>query len=204
MFEKISQRSDALDRLIDDFADDIQEVWGITEFGDPQLVSEEPIYAVGRILSAPTDSSKVNASSLFLESSRMLGAGRRVPLKFKGANELKVRGGPPGVKGFGIFPGCLVCVKGRNGGGGAFVVDEVLQPLPSSMEQTSADRLLHFQHGDALAGQPFSMTIASGPYTLDDDMTYAPLQALIDTAIEERPDVLILVSSCHDTTRGRC
>ena len=126
MFEKISQRSEALDDVIDDFAEIIKDAYGITELGDPHFVSEEAIYTVGRILSPPTDNAKVNASSLVLESSRLLGAGKRVNLKFKGPGELKVRGGAPGVKGFGVFPGCLVCVKGKNGGGGAFVVDEVL------------------------------------------------------------------------------
>lgn len=38
------------------------------------------------------------------------------------------------------------------------------------------------------------MMIAAGPYTLDDDMLYHPLAALIDVARTERPDVLILVS----------
>ena len=194
MFEKISQRSEALDDLIDDFAESIKDAYGITELGDPHFVSEEPIYAVGRILSPPTDNAKVNAGSLYLESSRLLGAGKRIGLKFKGPTELKVRGGAPGVKGFGVFPGCLVCVKGRNGGGGTFVVDEVLMAPPSALAQTPADELMEYQHGNKLAGEPLSMVVAAGPYTLDDDLEYAPFEALIDVAVDERPDVLILVS----------
>lgn len=126
MFEKISQRSEALDELIDDFAEMIRDAYGITEFGDPHFVSDDAIYTVGRVMSPPTDSAKVAANSLFLESSRLLGSGKRVALKFPTPAELKVRGGAPGVKGFGLFPGCLICVKGRNGGGGFFVVEEVL------------------------------------------------------------------------------
>jgi DNA polymerase alpha subunit B len=126
MFEKVSQRSEALDDLIDEFAESVKDAYGITELGDPHFVSEEPVYAVGRILSPPTDSSKATANSLYLESSRFLGAGKRVSLRFAPTGTLKVRGGAPGVKGFGVFPGCLVCVKGKNGGGGVFVVEEVL------------------------------------------------------------------------------
>lgn len=195
MFEKISQRSEALDDLIDRYADAIASDYGITEFGDPHFVSEDPIYTVGRILSPPTDNAKVNAGSLYLESSRLLGAGKRIGLKFKGPGELKVRGGAPGVKGFGVYPGCLVCVKGRNGGGNSFVVEEVLLPPPSPLAQTSTEELLEYQHGDRLAGEPVSLTVAAGPYTLDDDLDYAPLQALIDTVVDERPDVLVLVSA---------
>jgi len=53
-----------------------------------------------------------------------MGAGKRTPLLF--SNDVKVRGGTPGVKGFGVFQGGIVALKGKNGGGGAFVVDEVL------------------------------------------------------------------------------
>jgi DNA polymerase alpha subunit B len=130
MFEKISQRSEALDDLIDEFADSMKDAYGITELGDPHFPSEDSVYAVGRILSTQTDSSKATASSLFLESSRLQGAGKRIGLKM--APGVKVRGGAPGVKGFGLFPGCLVCAKGRNGGGGVFVVEEVLMVSPSA------------------------------------------------------------------------
>ena len=126
MFEKISQRSEALDDLIDEFAESIKDAYGISELGDPNFASEDPIYAVGRILSPPTDNAKVTSTSVYLESSRLLGGGRRVSLRFASPDALRVRGGAPGVKGFGLFPGCLVCVRGRNGGGGVFVAEEVL------------------------------------------------------------------------------
>ena len=217
MFEKISQRSESLDDVIDEFAEIIKDAYGITELGDPHFVSDDPIYTAGRILSAPTDNAKINAGSLYLESSRLLGSGKRVALKFKAPQELKVRGGAPGVKGFGVFPGCLLCVKGRNGGGGSFVVDEVLlvgsiirkmglalmhlEAPPSPFSQTPSDELLDYQYGDKLAGQPVSLTVAVGPYTLDDDLTYAPLRALIDVAVKERPDVLVLVSRSLPSSR---
>jgi DNA polymerase alpha subunit B len=63
------------------------------------------------------------------------------------------------------------------------------------LAQTPAAELVDYQHGDRLRGQPLSMMVAAGPYTLDDDLLYQPLSALIDVAIEERPDALILVSA---------
>nr|XP_031860917.1 uncharacterized protein CI109_003644 [Kwoniella shandongensis]KAA5527989.1 hypothetical protein CI109_003644 [Kwoniella shandongensis] len=198
MFEKISQRSEALDDLIDDYAESIKDAYGISELGDPHFVSEESIYTVGRILSPPTDSSKATSTSLYLESSRLLGAGKRIALRFTTPNALKVRGGAPGVKGFGLFPGCLVCVKGRNGGGGAFVVEEVLMSPPSAMAQTPVDELLSFQHGEKLSGQPLSLMTAAGPFTLDDDLSYAPLDALVNVVRDERPDVLLLLGPFVD------
>ncbi|OCF55338.1 DNA polymerase alpha subunit B [Kwoniella mangroviensis CBS 10435] len=198
MFEKISQRSEALDDSIDDYAENIKDAYGISELGDPHFVSEESIYTVGRILSPPTDTSKATTSSLFLESSRLLGAGKRIALRFAPPGTLKVRGGAPGVKGFGLFPGCLACLKGRNGGGGAFVVEEVLLPAPSALAQSSASELLDFQHGEKLKGQPISMMTAAGPYTLEDDLAYAPLSALVEVVSRERPDVLLLLGPFVD------
>ncbi|WVR05995.1 hypothetical protein IAU60_003023 [Kwoniella sp. DSM 27419] len=197
MFEKISQRSEALDDLIDDYAENIKEAYDITELGDPHFVSEDSIYTVGRILSPPTDN-KATTSSLWLESSRLLGAGRRIALRFAPAPSLRVRGGAPGVKGFGLFPGCLACVKGRNGGGDSFVVEEVLLPAPSALAQSSKSDLLAFQHGDKLSGEPLSMITAAGPYTLEDDLTFAPLDALIRVASDDRPDVLLLLGPFVD------
>jgi DNA polymerase alpha subunit B len=40
MFEKISERSEALDTMIDEFAVGFQEGYGIGELSDPGLISE--------------------------------------------------------------------------------------------------------------------------------------------------------------------
>jgi len=37
------------------------------------------------------------------------------------------------------------------------------------------------------------MMVAAGPFTLDDDLLFQPLSALLEVVVEERPDVLILV-----------
>ena len=80
---------------------------------------------VGRIIAdAEASSGKLNEPSLHIESSRGTGSGVRVPLKFM--SNFKVRGGPKGQGSVGLFPGAIVAVKGRNGGGGWFSVFEVL------------------------------------------------------------------------------
>ena len=80
---------------------------------------------VGRICSdVEATSSKLTEDSIMLESSRMLGAGSRVPLRI--SQDVKLRGMPQGIGGAGLFPGAIVALKGRNGGGNAFVVNEVL------------------------------------------------------------------------------
>lgn len=96
---------------------------------------------VGRIVANPettvtSDVSKLNEASIALESSRMMGSGVRVPLRFN--TPLKIHGSSR----VGFFPGAIVALRGRNGGGGWFSVSEVLlvgetfNPSPSLSQRT--------------------------------------------------------------------
>lgn len=77
---------------------------------------------VGRIVSdSEVVAPKLNDGSIVLESSRMMGSGARVPLKFD--SNFKIRRGRSTA---GFFPGAIVALKGRNGGGGWFSISEVL------------------------------------------------------------------------------
>lgn len=67
---------------------------------------------------------KLNEASLVLESSRSMATGVRVPLRFD--TNIRVRRGRPGTNGFGLFPGAIVALRGRNGGGGWFQATELL------------------------------------------------------------------------------
>lgn len=82
---------------------------------------------VGRVTHDSETSSgsvKLNEASVTLESSRQMGSGGRVPLRFDPS--VKVRQGVKGVGGIGLFPGAIVALRGKNGGGGWFLVTEVL------------------------------------------------------------------------------
>ena len=67
---------------------------------------------------------KLNEASLTLETSRAMGSGIRVPFRFD--PNVKVRGGKREAGGVGMFPGAIVALRGKNGGGGWFMVSEVL------------------------------------------------------------------------------
>lgn len=47
-----------------------------------------------------------------------------MPLRFDSA--LRIRGSVQGAGGIGLFPGAIVALKGKNGGGGYFLATEVL------------------------------------------------------------------------------
>lgn len=133
----------ALDDRIDEFADLVQKHYRVDEFADPNAATEvcfphstmrkiytrgqETTTIVGRIVhdaDISASGTKLNESSLVLESSRMMGSGVRVPIRF--APETKLRGGIKGVGGISFFPGAIVALRGRNGGGGFFLVEEIL------------------------------------------------------------------------------
>lgn len=83
---------------------------------------------VGRITLDEHSSSsgpvKLNEASLALETSRAMGSGIRVPFRFEAA--AKVREARAGAGGVGMFPGAIVALRGKNGGGGWFMVSEML------------------------------------------------------------------------------
>ncbi|KAJ9119956.1 hypothetical protein QFC24_005439 [Naganishia onofrii] len=182
--------------MIDDAAERFRDAYGIDELTDPSALSQDSTHVFGRIISTPTDTGKPSDSSLLLESSRAMGNGKRTPLRFA-AQGVKVREGTPGVAGFGWFPGCLVGLKGRNGGGGAFEVEEVIMPPPLEMERTPLPDMLAMQ--ERTGGQPVEVMLAAGPYTLDADLEYAPFEALVEAAIRDRPDVLLLLGPFVDS-----
>lgn len=70
-----------------------------------------------------------------IESSRMLSSGSRVPLRF--GPSLKIRGGAQGAGGVGLFPGAMIALRGKNGGGGWFLVSEVLVVCTPRLWSTS-------------------------------------------------------------------
>lgn len=163
---------------------------------------------VGRIVHDADASStgyvRLNEASLTLESSRVLGSGKRVPLKFD--VNVRVRGAPKGMQGAGFFPGAIVALRGRNGGGGWFLVNEILSVIyymcsvdhntlnmPSQLP-TSAPPPLPTGTPD----RQFTMCVAAGPYTADADLEFSAWESLLKRARSTKPSVICLVSPAKD------
>lgn len=189
MAMKLSEASEILDDRIDSFTDLTQAHHQLPDsaFGNAAAMSTTEIVAVGRIAS-DTQTGKLNAASLVLETSRRTGAGMRIPLKLDGVS-------------YDFFPGKIVALKGTNVSGEYFTVSEVL-PCPLLPPAASTPQELDV-HNDRLTSEDgetraLNVMVGAGPYTTDNDLSFAPLKALLDKAKEQVADVLILTGPFLD------
>lgn len=90
------------------------------------------------------------------------------------------------TKSFGIFPGQVVMVSGRNPRGDTIIVEEVI-----------GDRVLETPTIPKLT-ESMSFVVAAGPFTHNDDLVYDPLHDLVHYCKDNRPDVLILTGPLMD------
>ncbi|CAK3862559.1 DNA polymerase alpha subunit B [Lecanosticta acicola] len=189
MAMKLSEASEILDDRIDSFTDSVQKHYELPDsaFGNPAAQSTAEIVAVGRI-ACDQPNGKLNAASMVLETSRRMGAGMRVPLRVEGVS-------------YDFFPGKIVALRGTNVSGEFFAATEILQ-MPKLSAAASRPGEID-AHNDRLTSadgetRPLSMLVASGPYTMDTDLSFAPLYALLNKAETDRADVLILTGPFLD------
>ncbi|CAN9279811.1 unnamed protein product [Alternaria sp. RS040] len=194
MAMKLSEASEVLDDRIDEFRDLLRDTAGLDEsaFGNPNYPSPSEIIAVGRIAN-DTSEGRLNTASIVLEGSRRHGSGRRVPLNVEGLSS------------YDFFPGQIVALRGTNASGDSFVVSEVLPlPLlnppatkPEELDVINA-RYLDTPDSDPDNVRPLTIMIASGPYTTDQNLDFAPLHTFLDNAAEAYADAIILVGPFLD------
>ncbi|KAK7192011.1 DNA polymerase alpha/epsilon subunit B [Paraphaeosphaeria sporulosa] len=194
MAMKLSEASEVLDDRIDEFRQLLQEHLdlGDSAFGNPSYQSPNEVIAVGRICS-DTSEGKLNAASIVLEGSRRWGSGRRVPLTLDKLTS------------YNFFPGQIVALRGINASGENFVVSEVLSfPLLTQPASTPAEldtynaRYLDTPESDPSTVRPLTVLIASGPYTTDQNLDFAPLHTFLDNAVSASADTIVLIGPFLD------
>ncbi|KAF7729841.1 DNA-directed DNA polymerase alpha subunit pol12 [Apophysomyces ossiformis] len=177
MFEKIREKSEGLDDQIEYIANAIDQSYCLNGvFDNPTRSSQSPIVAVGRICCDASEG-KLNEKSVLLETSRQLGMGKRVKLDLTRLDK------------YALFPGQIIAVEGINSAGRSFVVDKLLMPPMPAAYSTSAKN----PRANGTPSAATDMILAAGPYTLDDDLSYQPLEELIKTCIKQKPDVVLLL-----------
>ncbi|KAG6868628.1 hypothetical protein C0993_000218 [Termitomyces sp. T159_Od127] len=196
MYEKILERT--LDDRIEEFSDLIRERYDVAELGDPASGTDDDIVVIGRIVhdSDTTDTAplRLTETSIALEASRASG-GKRVALRLD--SSITIRGATQGISSVGLFPGCIVALKGKNGGGSWFLVKEILS-LPSLKPSLISSGLPTLKSDLEAMNTPYSVHIACGPYTPDADLSYKPWRALVKTLKANKPTVILLMGPFID------
>lgn len=182
MRQKVTDVAETLDEQIETFIRIFQKQYSIgsDEIGNPAIMSQTDIVAVGRIV-ADNSEQRVNKDSVLLESCRRVGGGMRARLDL----------GP--ISSLSLFPGQIIAVKGNNPSGSSFVVKELLEMPKLNLVGTPSKVLKTFCHKDES-----SIIVASGPYTTKDNLLYEPLNDLINHVNESHPDVLVLLGPFVD------
>ncbi|KAJ7069986.1 DNA polymerase alpha/epsilon subunit B-domain-containing protein [Mycena amicta] len=189
MLEKPSERGNVMDERIDEFAERIREQYDLNDLGDPSASTSEEITVVGRIIhddDAAEDTSKLADTAIAIECSRAIANGARASLRFDW--NLKIRGGAKGNGAATFFPGALAALRGKNGGAGYFQVSEVLY-LPPPPLSTEVKPEPHAS---------FSVLVACGPFTPDQDLGFRPWRTLSKKLKEMKPTVVILTGPFID------
>ncbi|KAK3736833.1 hypothetical protein RRG08_000583 [Elysia crispata] len=176
MFQKMMDKAGALNEMIEDMSQSLQNAHGIEDFGHLALPSQELVTVSGRIC---CDSiGRLNNQSVLLEGSRDSSAGKSISLDL---SELKQ---------YSLFPGQIIACEGVNNTGKKFVVKKIFEsqtlPHPESPGEQENAKLLR-------------MMVAVGPYAPSDGIDYSPLSDLIKVINRDKPDCCVLVGPFVDT-----
>eukprot|EP00053_Salpingoeca_punica_P011715 m.104425 g.104425 ORF g.104425 m.104425 type:complete len:664 (-) comp15756_c0_seq2:1515-3506(-) len=212
MYEKLLTRSEELDERINKMGKDIAKKHNVfaaaaqdtkMETDDKTAVDAEAppqtfshvaqavqsrAVVAGRICVDAVGDARLNAQSILLEGSRETSNGERVKLDVSELAE------------FSLFPGQIVVCDGSNSTGECFVPRTIHQGAPPALiKSRNTDLVQHyFSSPMATDAQAVELIVASGPYTADSDLSYAPLDDLLEVIGREKPDAVILMGPFVD------
>nr|CAG4636258.1 EOG090X07VJ [Eubosmina coregoni]SVE69858.1 EOG090X07VJ [Eubosmina coregoni] len=177
MFSRLRDKYEVLEEQIDDKAQLLAEIMKIDEWSPHNQLLSETFNTVGRICCDATSSgtTRLHSSSLLLEGSRKLASGHSVPLDVSG------------VKEYSFFPGQVVAIAGSNPTGKRVIVSAVTTPPVNPIPKVD----VNFQG-------PLDVIVACGPFTLCDDLEFAPMKDLIERIENIKPQLVILLGPFLD------
>lgn len=186
---KLLEIADYLDERIDNFAKIVADSYKLedSQFADPTRQSQSEIYTVGRIVpdSPTSETSELNLDSLFLETSRSIGFGCRIPLDVSD------------IKNFSFFPGQIVAFRGINANGTNFKVLENLKLPYLGSSSYSEDEILKF--ANIIGDDNLKVVIASGPYHPKASLNFTHLENFIKHMNNNvKPDIMIMLGPFID------
>ncbi|CAI5756641.1 unnamed protein product [Candida verbasci] len=188
---KLLESADVLDDQIDRFAQLYQNSNKDSNlsFGNPCVSSQFDVLCCGRIVpDSPIYDTKeiLNSTSLYLETSRVVGIGQRVPLDLSK------------LTGYSFFQGQIVILKGRNPTGKKFIVDEVMKLPELGQSVSEEEEIKQFEN---IQQDVLKVIIVSGPLTNSNKLDFTRFENLIEKINTEiLPNVVILNGPFLDLT----
>lgn len=168
MYQKVPDSTRAIDAEIERMVELVCTAYGIqeSEICNPAFVSQKDCYAIGRLMSAPTEP-KMHANSVLLQTCRRFGAGTLIPLDLSA------------LPAYTFFSNEIVVFKGLNPHGDTFIAKEQLSlpALEAPKVTTTTD---------------MKIVVACGPFTTNDNLEFRPLKDLRDRIKEQEPSAVIL------------
>ena len=157
--------------------------------------SQQSVLLCGRVVYDSNDTQSEGVSnelvqklsaghSVWVEGDRALSGGARIQVRLNG------------LRSYGLFPGQVVLAKGINASGLSFVAEEIF--ADASLPHASLPRARVEALNASLGFRPLGLMVAAGPFTTTDDLSFAPLFALLAEAVRVRPDVLLLLGPFVD------
>lgn len=184
MYTPLFQRAIALDEQLVEYEKLVKKKFDLKELkpvGDP---SPAQVTVVGRIVCEAAEG-KLNSSVVQIEGSRKTCGGQRVLLDLSG------------ISNFQVFPGKIVALEGvLSDVRSPMVVKRFLEPIPAPAATSSPAliREIQSEHGKAIR-----LISACGPFTTTNNVDYLPLNDLLQLAMDQKPDVLVLVGPFIDS-----
>ncbi|XP_053377619.1 DNA polymerase alpha subunit B-like isoform X1 [Mercenaria mercenaria] len=176
MFQKLSEKRDVLNDMIEDMAEHLQKIHKIEEYMHVALPTQEEVTVAGRICC--DSNGKLNPKSVVLEGSIDTSSGKTIPVDLSQLKE------------YALFPGQLVAMAGHNSTGQKFVASKLFEsvslPLPEIPANTDTKNTR------------LSVMVAAGPFSTSDCLSYEPFTDLIEQIQLTRPDVCILMGPFVD------
>ncbi|CAH2354436.1 DNA polymerase alpha subunit B [[Candida] railenensis] len=191
MAMKLLESADVLDDQIDSVSQLIQEKNKSVELGNPCLSTQFSIHCCGRVVpdSPIYDSNHIlNATALFLETSRFGGIGQRVPLDLSN------------IDAYSLFPGQIVCLKGTNPTGRSFIVEEIVD-IPELGAAVSSKQELNSYLELTEPSKGLKVMYVAGPFSNSHKLDYKKFDKLVDRInTEVKPHVVVLFGPFVDIT----
>jgi len=175
MFSRLRDKHELLNEHIHQLGDIMADTLKIEEWNPNNELQSDKFQTVGRICCDGSSGSRLNASSILLEGTKDISSGQSVPLDVSH------------VKEYSFFPGQIVAVNGSNPTGKKIVVNAVTTPSVNPTPKTEI----------SFSG-PLNIMVACGPFTLCDDLDFAPMQELIDRINSSHPHLVILLGPFLD------